>query len=137
MLIQVVPRLTPGRCGISDPAILLAGELRHAFDIESTFVVLNSNVGCSLSFPVFHCTPAQLPRTCDFLTESSRGSILVHLSGYGYSPDGAPTLLADALAEVRDGSFPIAVYFHELFATGMPWRSAFWYSRRQRKAVRR
>ena len=75
--------------------------------------------------PVLHCTRAR------------PGAILVHLSGYGYSPDGAPARLAEALAQVKaDRRFRIAVYFHELFATGAPWKSAFWHSRRQKNAVR-
>jgi hypothetical protein len=36
-----------------------------------------------------------------------------------------------------DARFRVAVFFHELFATGMPWKSAFWYSQRQKRAVRR
>ena len=138
LLIQVVPRLTPARCGVSDQAILLARELETAFGIKTAFVVLNSNEVCSLPYSIIYCPPAELLETCLSMTEGRPGAILVHLSGYGYSADGAPTLLADALANVRaDGRFRIAVYFHELFATGMPWRSAFWHSRQQRNAVRR
>ena len=77
-------------------------------------------------------------RRASLSTEGRPGDLLVHLSGYGYSSDGAPTLLAEALRSVRaSGLFRIAVFFHELFATGVPWRSAFWYSRRQKRAVRR
>jgi hypothetical protein len=138
LLIQVVPRLKPARCGVSDQAIMLAQELKAAFGIDTAFVVLNSNEACSLPYSIIYRPPAQLLETCLSLVEGRPGAILVHLSGYGYSADGAPTLLADALANVRtDGRFRIAVYFHELFATGMPWRSAFWHSRRQRNAVRR
>jgi hypothetical protein len=83
-------------------------------------------------------SPAQLLETCLTLSNGEPGFLLVHLSGYGYSADGAPTLLAEALGSVRaDGRFRVAVFFHELFATGMPWKSAFWYSRRQKRAVRR
>lgn len=136
LLIQVVPRLKPGRCGVSDQAILLAGELKAAFGIDTAFVVLNSKEPCDVPFLAVHCAPSRLRQECLSLSEGRPGAILLHLSGYGYSADGAPTLLAEALANVRaDGRFRIAVYFHELFATGMPWRSAFWYSRRQRKAV--
>lgn len=137
-LIQIVPRLLPGRCGVSDQAISLARELEAAFGIDTAFVVLNSNEPCNLPFSRVHCAPSQLLDTCLTLCEGRPGVLLVHLSGYGYSADGAPTLLAEALAKVREsGRFQIAVYVHETFATGMPWRSAFWYSRRQRKAVRR
>jgi hypothetical protein len=138
LLIQIVPRLTPVRCGVSDGALLLAHEFEAAFGIKTAFVVLNSNERCDLPYPVIHCAPSRLLEACLSLSEGRPGSLLVHLSGYGYSADGAPKLLADALADVRaNGHFRIAVIFHELFATGMPWRSAFWHSRRQRAAVRR
>ena len=137
LLIQIVPRITPARCGVSDQAIMLAQELKAAFGIDTAFVVLNSNEACDLPYPVIYSAPAQLLEVCLSLSGGQPGAMLVHLSGYGYSADGAPTLVAEALADVRaDRRFRIAVYFHELFATGMPWRSAFWYSRRQKRAVR-
>jgi glycosyltransferase involved in cell wall biosynthesis len=138
MLIQVVSQLKPRRCGVSDQAISLAQELETAFAIDSAFVVLNSTEPCDLGFTKVYCAPSQLLETCLSLSGGEPGTLLVHLSGYGFSADGAPTLLADALAKVREsGRFRVAVYFHELFASGMPWRSAFWYSGRQRNAVRR
>ena len=138
LLIQVVPRLIPGRCGVSDQAIFLARELKEAFAIDSAFVVLNSNQRSDLPYPIVHCLPSQLIETCLKLTEGRPGAMLIHMSGYGYSADGAPTLLAESLETVRgSGQFRIAVFFHELFANGPPWKSAFWYSHRQQKALRR
>lgn len=137
-LIQVVPRLRPTRCGVSDHAIALASELRTSFGIDSAFVVLNSHERCDLPYSITHCTPHQLLNACVAFSGSQPAAILVHLSGYGYSADGAPTLLAEALESMRaDRRFGVAVFFHELFATGMPWKSAFWYSRRQKRAVHR
>jgi hypothetical protein len=137
-LIQVVPRLQPTRCGVSDHAIALASELRTSYGIDSAFVVLNSDERCDVPYAVIHCSADQLLNACISLSGNQPAAILVHLSGYGYSADGAPTLLAEALGSVRaDGRFRVAVFFHELFATGMPWKSAFWYSQRQKKAVRR
>jgi hypothetical protein len=138
LLIQVVAQLKPGRCGVSDQAVLLAEELRVAFEIETAFVVLNSDEKCSLPFPVIHCAQSQLLDSCLAPSGTLPAALLVHVSGYGFSPDGAPALLAEALARVKaDGRFSIAAYFHELFAKGMPWQSAFWHSTRQQKAVRR
>lgn len=137
-LIQVVPQLLPGRCGVSDQALLLAQELRSAFDIESSFVVLNSEERCDVPYRVIYSSPRKLVEICNSISEGQTATLLVHLSGYGYDPHGAPAHLAEALAQARArGRFNIAVYFHELFATGMPWKSAFWYSHRQRAAVRR
>jgi hypothetical protein len=137
-LIQVVPRLQPTRCGVSDHAIALASELRTRYGIDTAFVVLNSDERCDVPYSVIHCSPDRLLNACISSSQNQPAAILVHLSGYGYSADGAPTLLAEALGSVRTGGrFRVAVFFHELFATGMPWKSAFWYSRRQKKAVRR
>jgi hypothetical protein len=138
LLIQVVPQLKPGRCGVTDHAVALAEELKGSFGIETAFVVLNSQERCDLAYPIVHCAPEQLLESCLAHSEGRPGAILVHVSGYGYAADGAPTLLANALNGVKeDGRFSIAAFFHELFATGAPWTAAFWHSRRQQKAVRR
>jgi hypothetical protein len=117
---------------------LLAQELEAGFGIGTAFVVLNSTVPCNSPFPRVYCAPSQLLEACISLSKGQPGALLVHYSGYGFSPDGAPLTLAEALQRVRrNGQFRIGVYYHELFATGMPWRSAFWYTRRQKQVVRR
>ena len=55
--------------------------------------------------------------------------LIVHFSGYGYEPRGLCGWLNTALAAARAHLGPrlrIVVMFHELFASGPPWRSAFW-----------
>ncbi len=138
LLIQVVPQLKPGRCGVTDHVIQLASELKCAFGIGSAFVVLNSNERCDLPYPIIYCDQENLLESCLALSEGGPGAVLVHVSGYGYSPDGAPTRLADALSRVREnGSFDIAAFFHEISATGAPWTSAFWHTHRQQRAIRK
>ena len=137
-LIQVVPRMTPVQCGISDFTLLLAAELEAAFGIKTAIAVVNSNEKYDLKSPIINCTPAALLKACLSLSNGQPGNMLVHLSGYGYSADGAPTLLARALENVKaDGRFRVAVFFHELYASGMPWTSAFWHAQRQKSALRR
>jgi hypothetical protein len=138
LLIQVVAQLKPERCGVSDHAILLAQELEAAFRIGTAFVVLNSTEPCNSPFPRVYCAPCQLLEACISLSKGQPGALLVHYSGYGYSRDGAPLILAEALERVRKSQqFRIGTYFHELYATGMPWKSAFWYTRRQKQVIRR
>jgi hypothetical protein len=138
LLIQVVPRLKPGRCGVTDHVIPLAEELKAAFGIDTAFVVLNSEKSCELQFPVVYCAPDRLLASSLELSGNEPCAMLVHVSGYGYSANGAPTLLAEALNEVSmDGRFSIAAYFHELFASGPPWTSAFWHEARQKAAIRK
>jgi len=137
LLIHVLAQLKPAQCGVSDFAIALAQELDARFGIQSAFAVVNSTVPCDLPFPKAYCEQPQLLDLCNSLSGGQPGTILVHLSGYGFSRDGAPAVLAQALARVGEsGRYRIAVYFHELFARGMPWTSAFWYSSRQKRAVR-
>ena len=107
------------------------------FHVDTAFVVLNSSDPGRVAFPAVCCEPSQLHSTCLSLNSAPSGALLVHLSGYGYSPDGNPALLAAALQQVKSGGrFRIAAYFHELFAVGPPWKSAFWHSRRQQNSVR-
>ncbi len=138
LLIQVVSQLKPQRCGVSDHAILLAEELQSVFQIKTVFIVLNSKEPCDLSFQKIYCQPFQLVDACISCTQGDPGALLLHYSGYGFSIDGAPSFLAQALRDVRStGQFRIGVYFHELFATGMPWTSAFWQTNRQKQVARR
>jgi hypothetical protein len=138
LLIQVVPRLKPGRCGVSDQAVLIARELNTAFGIDSAFAVLNSNEQSDLPYPTVYCPPTKLLETWRELTQGRVAAALVHVSGYGYSSDGAPTLLADALEQVGASvQLGTAAYFHEIFASGPPWKSVFWHTRRQKRALRR
>lgn len=138
ILIQVVPQLAPGRSGVSDHATQLARALKEEFGIESAFLAVNGKTSADVPFAVIECPAPKLLESCIELSGERRGAILVQVSGYGYSPDGAPGLLADALDEVRaSGRFRMAAYFHELYATGPPWKPAFWHSRRQQRAVRK
>jgi len=137
-LIQVVAQLLPMQCGVSDYAISLAQELQSEFDIGTVFAIVNSTGTSDVRFPRAYCAQTQLLETCISLSQGQPGALLVHLSGYGFSRDGAPAVLAESLAKVRQsGQFQIGVYFHELYAGGrFPWRSAFWHVPRQKRAVR-
>jgi hypothetical protein len=76
----------------------------------------------------------QAIRKIDAVVTNDEIALVIHYSGYGYDPDGAPAWLANAL-ERRPSQFApvrIVTFFHELYATGRPWQRAFWTSRRQR-----
>lgn len=58
-------------------------------------------------------------------------SIVLHFSGYGYGQRGLCFWLLrelEILKQARRGSVHLVIVFHELFAKGPPWRSAFWVS---------
>jgi hypothetical protein len=66
--------------------------------------------------------------------------VVLHFSGYGYGRRGLCEWLADDLAQVRlaaGARMRLVVVFHELFALGPPWRSAFWLTPWQSRVARR
>jgi hypothetical protein len=61
-------------------------------------------------------------------------TLLIHFSGYGYHPRGLCGWLVREVQAARralGSQLHVVTMFHELFATGPPWRSAFWLSRLQ------
>jgi hypothetical protein len=128
----------PGRCGVSDQAVVLARELNAACGIDSAFVVVNSDERGNVPFASIYSPATKLLESCVELAQGRTAAVLLQVSGYGYSPDGAPTILADGLEKLKaSGRFRTAAYFHETFAVGPPWKSAFWYMHRQKQALRR
>lgn len=83
----------------------------------------------------------ELQRRLEALLESEgRLAIVLHFSGYGYAARGLCGWLADALSAVMSANparVRLVVVFHELFAGGPPWRSAFWLSPWQSQVARR
>jgi hypothetical protein len=63
--------------------------------------------------------------------------IVLQYSGYGYARRGAPLWLPNHLQEWRRSNVKVGVWFHELYATGPPWRSSFWLTLAQRYVARR
>lgn len=61
------------------------------------------------------------------LKESEATVVALHYVGYGYSPNGLPWWMADALVRWKQESGGrLVTFFHELWATGPPWRKSFW-----------
>ena len=65
------------------------------------------------------------------------GNVLLHLSGYGYQKRGAPLWLLNKFLTDQSGIKKLGIFFHELYAFGPPWGSAFWLSPVQRHIARR
>ncbi|HSV71497.1 MAG TPA: hypothetical protein VLI72_15415 [Methylibium sp.] len=77
----------------------------------------------------------------DRLGDTDRGpwSVVLHYSGYGYGRRGLCFWLLDELDALRrrlGGRLRLVVVFHELYASGPPWRSAFWLSPLQARIAR-
>jgi hypothetical protein len=119
-LIQVTP---PGHGGVSDYAQCLQDEWR-AQGHASSVIALSKELAAerSLRARVGNQLDGRPARTC---------SVVLHFSGYGYGRRGLCFWLLDEIKALRRDGVRLVVVFHELFASGPPWRSAFWVSRLQ------
>ena len=64
-------------------------------------------------------------------------AVVLQMSGYGFDKRGAPLWLLNELENRRKQIMTLGVFFHELYAFGPPWSSAFWLSPVQRHIARR
>ena len=75
-------------------------------------------------------TGDDLPAMC----ESAPPFVLLHYVNYGYQSRGVPFRLLGSLRKMRTHSpGRFITVFHELYASGPPWRSAFWLRPLQRR----
>lgn len=112
-LIQIVPRLPQPTDGVGSHAGALAGALA-AHGIETRFVD-----GAGL----------------DALAAEENGPVLLHYVNYGYHRRGCPRELVAGLARWRQrgAGRRLVTLFHEVWATGPPWRSSFWLAPLQKR----
>jgi hypothetical protein len=145
-LIQVVARgAAAAPDGIADYALALARALRDYGSVNTVFLS---------GTPSAHTTKAQddwrtvcvatrqaqpLANTIQSLSAEIRAcGVILHFSGYGYQKRGVPLWLARGLRiwRRRAGRVPLLTIFHELYASGRPWQSAFWVSPLQKQIAR-
>jgi hypothetical protein len=133
-LIQIVPRRSISPEGVGDYARLIAEQLLRDHDIRTVFVS-----GSPLppqerlhdeweTHELAERTSVALRTTLDGISGGAPMPILLHLSAYGYQRKGTPLWLATGLERWRrsNAAAPFVTIFHELFATGPIWGSAFW-----------
>lgn len=119
-LTQVVPRLGPWD-GVGDYALRLGEALERRHGVTSRFIEAGHADG---------------RRALVEALAAAETPLLLHYVGYGYARRGAPLWLARAIGRRRREQRFGAV-FHELYATGRPWQSAFWLSGLQKRVVTR
>jgi hypothetical protein len=123
-LVQIVPGGNEPAEALFQSAALLARALSPARSVESPGVVGGSDRGGLRSA----------------LAAARAGdTVLLHYVGYGYAPRGAPLWLAGLLERWRRGGSGrrLLVHFHEVAASGPPWRSSFWLAPLQRRVAAR
>lgn len=141
-LTVMVPRLPPSVDGVGDYALSLARHLRQAFGIESQFVVGDpawTGDAQVEGFPAYALTSRSTAALLRSFATSPNSALLLHYVGYGFAKRGAPTWLIEGVEKWRanHAETRLLTMFHETYATGPPWTSAFWLSSTQRQLAER
>jgi len=142
-LIHIAPELPPTVGGIADYTAILSRRLVEVSNGTVEPVLVRAGKASDNSPDVdFRCvnhdgsySAEALSATIEQLANEAKGPTvaLLQYSGYGYAPRGAPLWLLRALQQAcGEKGVPLITMFHELYATGPPWTSAFWLSPVQR-----
>jgi hypothetical protein len=124
-LIQIVPHPPAAAEGLGTYAAALGGALAREGE------------------PAPSClAAAALPeRSAAALADALDGEsdVLLHYANYGYQRRGCPGWLIDGLARWKSArpAGRLVTVFHEVHASGPPWRSSFWLRPRQRRLAAR
>lgn len=131
-VVQIVPNLPPPFEGVGTYAEALAQGLAERFAIETRFVVGDPawRGGVNGARPVHGRTAVDLLEALD----GPADAVLLHYANYGYQRRGCPLWLIEGLIRGRGR---IVTLFHEVWATGPPWRSSFWLLPVQRRLAAR
>ncbi len=119
-VLQVIPHLPGSNGGVGDYALALAERLLSNHALRTVFVVAGD---CAVEekegFKVISGLPSALSTECHH--------VILHYANYGYQRRGLPFGLLQVARQLRrrlPGRW--ITMFHEIYASGPPWRSAFW-----------
>jgi len=123
-VLQIVPHLPGTFDGVGDYALNLARALSADHEITTTFLVAGktaatSKDGYTVISGLNRDASAELAQKCDH--------VILHYVNYGYQARGVPFSLRAFAKRLRSqlrGRW--VTMFHELYASGPPWKSAFW-----------
>jgi hypothetical protein len=139
-LVQIVPSLARAGGGVGSYAACLARALHECHAVATRFVAATVTAdpepGAELTV-----APRQAGGLAASLSRLAAGdptAVLLHYANYGYARRGCPTWLAQGLGRFRrqQDRVPVVTLFHEVYATGPPWRSSFWLWPLQRRLAR-
>lgn len=149
LFIHITPKHPPAICGLGDYATVVgtrieadypgvrcgyvAGGHQRLEDLR-TWPMRRNVTGTTTGATIWN---ACRELVAEQSASAEHAAIVLHYSGYGYDPSGAPTWLAEALEKRPPdlSAIRVVTFFHELYATGRPWQRAFWASRRQRSVA--
>lgn len=124
-IVQITPRLPPPAEGVGSYAVALAGTLEGR--------------GISTRFLAATEISREAEAIAAFLKTERPDAVLLHYANYGYQSRGCPVWLVDGLDRWRTGGpgRRLVTFFHEVWASGPPWRSSFWLLGLQRRLAAR
>jgi hypothetical protein len=129
-----VPR-TPGSFdGVGDYALTLARKLRLLLGCETIFAARDCTGKTQADG--FEVRPFDSARTSR-LSGAEFDHVILHYVNYGYQARGIPFGLVPIMTDLRQACRGhILTVFHELYASGAIWKSAFWLQRLQKRIAR-
>jgi hypothetical protein len=139
-LTHIMPRFAPQIDGLGDYGRLLALELAKSHGFTNRCIVGDPGwarlaEGTTPPFPVESVRERTTEELLRLLDRSK--TVVLNYVGYGYHERGAPLWINRALRRWKQGDSRrrLVVVFHELWASGPPWRSEFYLSFVQRRLV--
>jgi hypothetical protein len=131
VVLQIVPRVSDNPDGVTDYALNLATNLLGEYRLTTVFAVAEpSQISEKEGFKIASMAEGGVRRD-----KSAR--VILHYVNYGYQKRGLPFSSLPVWRALRQscrGRF--LVIFHELFASGPPWKSEFWLQPLQKKIAR-
>ena len=124
-ILQIVPRAPGSHDGIGDYALTLAKQLTTRHGRKTVFVMAERWAASEAEgFEILSPLDAIDDERC---RDCGIEAIILHYVNYGYQKRGVPLSLPALLRKLRSASGGrLVTIFHEVYASGPPWKSAFW-----------
>lgn len=139
-VIHLVPRWGQGPDGVRDYVALVAECMAANYQAECLILAASGKNEAAEGVIILDernetCLAGSLAR---LTVDAGISAVVLHFAGYGYQKRGLPVWLLRGLQRFRRQHMHVRIItlFHELFANGKPWTSAFWTSLPQRAIVR-
>jgi hypothetical protein len=128
IVLQIVPRVSDKPDGVTDYALNLARNLLAQYRLTTVFATAEpSQISEKETFKIVSMAGGDVPG-------ERPAHVILHYVNYGYQRRGLPFSSLPVWRAFRKsyrGRF--LVIFHELFASGPPWKSEFWVQPLQKK----
>lgn len=132
-ILLIAPQYPPAINGLGDYAALLGQGLTNAgYTVHYAGLPQTSPVTVQPYWPL----QANGTHLLQLVQQQQIHTVILNYSGYGYQHKGVPLWLVTALTKVKQMGVKILIFFHELYANGPLWTTAFWLHPLQKKIFR-